>query len=87
MQDEGRMSSETQAKLATAVADLDHYDVSHLQRDDKSCDINHDRQSTVSEREIAKPDTLELQHLVSKTGYRLARDERSSVDNNSHFHW
>lgn len=28
-----------------------------LQRDDKSWDIRHDRQRTVSEREMAKPDT------------------------------
>lgn len=71
VQDEEHMNSQTQAKLATAVADLDHHDVSHSQRDDMSCDIHHDRQSTVSEREMAKPDTQELHHLVSKAGYRL----------------
>lgn len=69
------MSSETQAKLAMAVADLDHHDVSHLQRDDMSCDIHHDRQSTVSEREMGKPDTLELHHMVQYL--RLVIDCRS----------
>lgn len=51
------MGSKRQAGLATAAADLDHYDVSLSQRDDKSSDIRHDRQRILSEREMAKPDT------------------------------
>lgn len=47
--------SERQAGLATAEADLDHYDVSLLQRDDKSSDIRHDRQRIVSERQNLIP--------------------------------
>lgn len=57
MQNEGYMGSERHAGLATAVADLDHYDVILSRRDDKSSDIHHDRQRLISEREMAKPDT------------------------------
>lgn len=53
----GTWGSEKRAGLATAAADLDHYDVSLSQGDDKSSDIRHDRQRTVSEREMAKHDT------------------------------
>ena len=56
VQDAGHKGSEQQAGLATAAADLDHHDVSLSQRDDKSSDIRHDRQRTVSGREMAKPD-------------------------------
>lgn len=55
MQDEWRMGSERQAGLATAVANLDHHDVSLSQRDDKSSDIRHDRQRMVSERQNLIP--------------------------------
>lgn len=51
------MGSERQARLVTAVADLDHYEVSLSQRDDKSSDILHDRQRISSKREMAKHDT------------------------------
>lgn len=57
VQNEGYMGSESHAGLATAVADLDHYDVILSRRDDKSSDIRHDRQRLISEREMAKPDT------------------------------
>lgn len=42
------MGSGRHAGLPTAVADLDHYDVILSQRDDKSSDILHDRQSIAS---------------------------------------
>lgn len=51
MQDEGHIAS----GLATAAADLDPYDVSPSQRDDKSSDIRHDRQRKVSERQNLIP--------------------------------
>lgn len=57
VKDEGYVGSGRWAGLATAVADLDHYDVSLSQRDDKSSDILRDRQRIISKREMAKPDT------------------------------
>lgn len=50
------MGSVKRAKLATAAADLDHYEVTLPRRDDKSNDIRHDKQRIVSRREMAKPD-------------------------------
>lgn len=56
-EDEEQNGSERPAGLATAAADLDQHDVTPSQRDDKSSDIRHDRQTIVSDREMAKPDT------------------------------
>lgn len=55
VKDEGYKGSERQAGLTTAAADLDHYDVSLSQRDDKSSDIHHDGQRIVSERQNLIP--------------------------------
>lgn len=56
VQDERHMGSRKHAGLATAAADLDHYDVSLSQRDDKSSDIHHNRQRII-QTEMAKHDT------------------------------
>lgn len=44
------MGSVKRAKLATAAADLDHYEVTLPRRDDKSSDIRHDKQNCFKER-------------------------------------